>query len=455
MRSIIKLLLLVAGAGIVFSACNKVGDLPHYGNGTAPVLTASATDIAPAPADSLKEVLTLNWTSAKYATADKNMKYTIEIDSTGKNFANPGRIVVNGALTRNILARELNDILLAKGYAFNVPVDMDVRVVSSYANNNERLMSNTLKIKMTPYKVPPKVKPPTTNTLFIVGDATAGGWGNPVPLPAQQFTKIDETTYEGTFYLNGGKQYLVVVKNGEWDKYSVANNSLPGLSLGGAFGAGLSDNFPGPSATGMYKIRLDFQSGLFTVKPAGPFAVMYVPGDYQGWTPATAQQLGSPAADGKYEGYVYFPAGGSFEFKLTTTPDWSTALGDAGGGTLSSSGGNLTVPGAGYYHIMANTTDNTWSATKTTWSMIGDFNSWGSDADMTFDANSKTWSGTITAASDGSFKFRANHDWGLNLGDNNADGSLEKDGANINITAGTHNVTLYLNGAGYYTYKIQ
>jgi len=120
MRSIIKLLLLVAGAGIVFSACNKVGDLPHYGNGTAPVLTASATDIAPAPTDSLKEVLTLNWTSAKYATADKNMKYTIEIDSTGKNFANPGRIVVNGALTRNILARELNDILLAKGYAFNV-----------------------------------------------------------------------------------------------------------------------------------------------------------------------------------------------------------------------------------------------------------------------------------------------------------------------------------------------
>jgi starch-binding outer membrane protein SusE/F len=183
--------------------------------------------------------------------------------------------------------------------------------------------------------------------------------------------------------------------------------------------------------------------------------VMYVPGDYQGWTPATAQQLGSPAADGKYEGYVYFPAGGTFEFKLTTTPDWSTALGDAGAGTLSSSGGNLTVPGAGYYHIMANTVDNTWSATKTTWSMIGDFNGWGSDADMTFDAGSKIWSGTITAAADGSFKFRANHDWSLNLGDNNADGSLEKDGANINLTAGTHNVTLYLNNAGYYTYKIQ
>jgi starch-binding outer membrane protein SusE/F len=455
MRSIFNLILLITGTGMLLTACNKVGDLPYYGNGTAPTLSASVTTVAPAPTDSLKQVLTLSWTSPKYATSGKNMKYTIEIDSTGKNFSNPGVIVVDSSLSRAILAKELNDILLAKGYAFNAPVDMDVRVISSYANNNERLTSNTVKIKMTPYKVPPKVAPPTTNTLFIVGDATAGGWGNPVPLPAQQFTKIDETTYEGTFYLNGGKQYLVVIKNGEWDKYSVANNSLPGLSLGGTFGAGLSDNFPGPAATGMYKIRLDFQSGLFTVTPAGPYALMYVPGDYQGWTPATASQLGSPGADGKYEGYVYFPAGGSFEFKLTTTPDWNNALGDAGSGTLSPGGGNLKVPSEGYYRILANTNDNTWSATKTSWSMIGDFNGWGSDADMTYDTGSKTWSGTINVASDGFFKFRANHDWGLNLGDKNADGSLEKDGDNIAIKAGAHTVTLYLNNAGYFTYKIQ
>jgi starch-binding outer membrane protein SusE/F len=455
MRSIFNLILLITGTGMLLTACNKVGDLPYYGNGTAPTLSASVTTVAPAPTDSLKQVLTLSWTSPKYATSGKNMKYTIEIDSTGKNFSKPGVIVVDSSLSRAILAKELNDILLAKGYAFNAPVDMDVRVISSYANNNERLTSNTVKIKMTPYKVPPKVAPPTTNTLFIVGDATAGGWGNPVPLPAQQFTKIDETTYEGTFYLNGGKQYLIVIKNGEWDKYSVANNSLPGLSLGGTFGAGLSDNFPGPAATGMYKIRLDFQSGLFTVTPAGPYALMYVPGDYQGWTPATASQLGSPGADGKYEGYVYFPAGGSFEFKLTTTPDWNNALGDAGSGTLSPSGGNLKVPSEGYYRILANTNDNTWSATKTSWSMIGDFNGWGSDADMTYDTGSKTWSGTINVASDGFFKFRANHDWGLNLGDKNADGSLEKDGDNIAIKAGAHTVTLYLNNAGYFTYRIQ
>ena len=40
-------------------------------------------------------------------------------------------------------------------------------------------------------------------------------------------------------------------------------------------------------------------------------------------------------------------------------------------------------------------------------------------------------------------KFRLNDDWGVNLGDNGADGSLEAGGANIVIpAAGTYNITL-------------
>ena len=67
-------------------------------------------------------------------------------------------------------------------------------------------MSNAVALRVTPYVVPPKVMPPTSRMLFLVGSATAGGWNNPVPVPSQQFTRVDSVTYEGTFYLKGGQQ---------------------------------------------------------------------------------------------------------------------------------------------------------------------------------------------------------------------------------------------------------
>src|SRR5205085_7210780 len=101
-----------------------------------------------------------------------------------------------------------------------------------------------------------------------------------------------------------------------------------------------------------------------------------------------------------------------------------------------------------------NTTALTWSVTKTIWSMIGDFNGWSADAAMTYNTTTKVWTGTLTASAAGQFKFRANADWGLNFGDDGANGSLEYNGANINVTAGTHTVTLDLHIPGNYTYTI-
>jgi starch-binding outer membrane protein SusE/F len=465
MRSIINFLLFLTVATLFFAGCEKTNDLPYYKLGNPVNLTSSVTSVAPATADSNKTVLTLNWTFPNYATDSGNMKYIVEMDSTGKNFAKETTRTVTKSLSTSFLAKELNNMLLGYGYAFNVPVTMDVRVTSSYANNNERYVSNVIKIQMTPYKVPPKVAPPSSNTLFIVGNATAGGWGNPVPVPAQQFTRLDSVTYQGTFYLNGGAEYLLLPVNGDWShKYAVADKSLAGLNAGGSFGADLSDNFPGPAKTGMYKITVDFQNGRFTVTQVKLYSLLYVPGDYQGWNPATAHTLGSVNSDGSYDGYVNFPAGGTYEFKFTTTPDWSNALGDGGGGTLSSSGGNLTVPGAGYYHLHANTVTNTWSATATTWSLIGSFaaSNWSNDVDMTYSTADNNWKATITTVAGDQFKFRANHDWSLNYGESGGSGSLIVNGDNIGdpsknfaVPAGTHTITLYLNNSGYYTYKIQ
>lgn len=446
------------------SSCNKEKDLPYYGNGNAPTLSASTTSIAPTPADSLSEVLSLSWTNPGYATDSANTKFVVQIDSASGNYANPFSKIISGSLGTSFTAKELNDVLVSYGYAFGTPYDMKVRVISSYANNNEQLVSNELTISMTPYVVPPKVAPPSSGELYLVGSATAGGWDNPVPAAAQQFTKIDSVTYIDTVFLTGGKEYLLLPVNGDWShKYAVADNSIQGLSAGGDFGADLSNNFPGPATTGMYSILVDFQHGTFTVTKVKDYGLLYVPGDYQGWDPGSAPTLGSANSDGVYEGYVDVPAGGSYEFKLTPGPSWDNAIGDGGSGTLvPGGGGNLKFPGDGFYRVRANLNDNTWSVTKTSWSIIGGFaaSGWSTDIPMTYNSGSKRWEGMITVADGDQFKFRANSDWGLNLGDNGR-GKLEQDGSNIGdvsksapLTAGMHNIYLYLTSSGYYTYTI-
>lgn len=53
---------------------------------------------------------------------------------------------------------------------------------------------------------------------------------------------------------------------------------------------------------------------------------------------------------------------------------------------------------------------------------------------------------------DGEIKFRTNNAWTLNYGDNGADGTLEQDGANITVTAGTYKITMNISD---FTYTIE
>ena len=64
-------------------------------------------------------------------------------------------------------------------------------------------------------------------------------------------------------------------------------------------------------------------------------------------------------------------------------------------------------------------------------------------------APGKTYEGcweVTTDAVSGEYKFRANHDWGINWGGTESD--LTQDGANLNIEAGTYKFQLYLTYAG-------
>ncbi|MCD4696915.1 MAG: SusE domain-containing protein, partial [Bacteroidales bacterium] len=62
---------------------------------------------------------------------------------------------------------------------------------------------------------------------------------------------------------------------------------------------------------------------------------LWIPGDYQGWSPETAPVIYSYTDDGVFKGYMWMPEGGTYEFKFTSAPDWDhTNFGFAGEGLL-------------------------------------------------------------------------------------------------------------------------
>ena len=154
MKYMSKLLSMAAAITLLATACNKVEDLPYYGEGKVVTLSVDNTTIAPTQADSTSNVVTFSWTSPDYATDTSNYKFIVEIDSTGRNFASKVTKTVLGEMGTSFTGRELNDILLNYGFELGTPYEMDVRVVSSYANNNERYVSNTITINVTPFNDP-------------------------------------------------------------------------------------------------------------------------------------------------------------------------------------------------------------------------------------------------------------------------------------------------------------
>jgi starch-binding outer membrane protein SusE/F len=319
---------------LFFASCkkseivNKDADLQNFSVGKASIISGSSAAVVPVPADSNNIAQSFTWTSPNYAQAPSLYKFVLQVDSSGRNFVNATSKTITGALTTSFTAKELNSIALSYGFNFNVAYDMDVRVISSYGNNNEQYKSNVIKFKYTPYVIPPKIALPTSGKLFLVGDASQGGWNNPVPAPSQEFAKLDATTFGGVFNLNGAKEYLILPVNGDWgNKFSVGVSN-PAVS-GGDFGFNLPNNFKGPATNGWYKIILDFQSGKYYVTPFTgtlPNNLFIVggatPGGWNNPVPVPSQQFTRLNSSIFVINSISMSAGGEYLF-LPVNGDWS------------------------------------------------------------------------------------------------------------------------------------
>lgn len=276
--------------------------------------------------------------------------------------------------------------------------------------------------------------------LSLIGEAPveSNGWADDVDFVLDPQTN----TFQTTTLMQPGEFKIRV--NHDWT-HSAGGESLDNVSFT------IGTNLVFDRQEGEYKVILDVNSNPYTISFINTSfpEKLHVPGNHQGWNPATAPVLNGDS-EGFYEGFVML----TDIFKFTSHPDWDHTN---YGGSLDAldtdpSAGNLEVPQEGYYYLQVDLT--TMSATATLIervAVIGSFCGWGDpdDVAMTYDADLDLWTVTNLEFPPGTeYKFRMNRNWDLNLGGD--PDNLTHDGANINADAGTYNITLSLATTPYY-----
>lgn len=201
---------------------------------------------------------------------------------------------------------------------------------------------------------------------------------------------------------------------------------------------GGSDNIYGPYSVTIIPIEVEQPSEFY----------LYTPGAANGWS-QTASQLLVSTDNVNFSGFAYLSDEG---FKFSSAENWDGTNYGAGTeeGTLDtdSEASNLTVSETGLYWCEVNTEDLTYTLTQiVSVSLIGGFNDWGGDVELTPSDDFLTWTGTLTLENDSEWKFRMNNEWDINLGGTDSD--LTQGGDNLSNEAGTYTVTLDLSKLPY------
>ena len=271
----------------------------------------------------------------------------------------------------------------------------------------------------------------------IVGSAIEGdeSWGTDIDLEYDKDNNLYRTTYD--FKYGGEFKFRA---NHAWDvNYGLDPDGDEGdLKLGG--------NNITPLA-GEYTVTLSFADGypvyhMFAGSDVSEFKYLSLPGTMNGWDAATKDNvILDLKKNGNYTGWIY--CSGDDEFKIADG-SWDDNWGSSDMTTLAAGGDNIK-PEAGMYYITANIDDLTMTLTKSDWSIVGDAvggdASWGTDYDLTWNAEKKVLEGTFDL-SEGEFKFRVNKAWDVNLGANGEEGGLAQNGGNIWVAAGKYYITL-------------
>ena len=193
-----------------------------------------------------------------------------------------------------------------------------------------------------------------------------------------------------------------------------------------------------------YRFQINMTDMTYSITPLNFDPYVYFIGATDGWANAE-QKLALTDDSGIYTGYLYVadPNGWGVEFKFQKVPgDWdsqlnSNNLSDITGGFAKGGDNIVAAEGEGVYYVTLDMAKLTLNAVKVEkMGIIGDFNGWGGDVEMTWNATDYCFEATNAGVNANGWKFRINADWGINLGGKSLD-NLEANGDNLTVVGNT------------------
>lgn len=275
------------------------------------------------------------------------------------------------------------------------------------------------------------------------------------------FTYMFDGTGSDMWFAIGDKEAIDAIGAGEdgaWSKLlgNTDGNGENGLTGTLAPRTKLSDDgsFKVDGKAKHYRITINMLEMTFEIAELNFEPFVYFIGATDGWTNAEQKLALTDEANGIYTGFIYCadPNGWGNEFKFQKVAgDWDTEINSGhmtGGitGDFADGGGNFkATAGEGVYFVTLNMGTMTLDAVKVEkMGLIGDFNSWAGDTEMTWNATDYCFEVTGAGVTAAGWKFRVNGDWPINLGGNGSGTNIDDLVANgENISLAGNKVKLY------------
>lgn len=424
MKKIFKKYSFLVSFLLIFGACDDV-EIIELNTDANTVVSLSVTSLILTEDIADSQVLTVSWSDPDFGF-DAAATYKVLIDVEGGAFTAPQIVPAGTNLLKMFTGSELNGKLLSLGLTPFVETNISIKVQTTLSAA-QGMLSEAVSLTVTPYS---SLLDLSTN-WGVVGSATPGGWGRPNILDLPFYTSSEA----GVFVA------YVTLRNGDI-KFRLDNQWTTNYGDDGGNGS-LEQN--GANITviaGSYKIEVDTNNFTWNMEP-------YTWGLVGS---ATTNGWGGPDMKLQYNSYqnnwkgVVTLIDGLVKFRFNN--DWGLNYGDTGvDGTLDGNGDNIAVS-AGHYLVTMDLTTLTYELEEIdVWGLVGSgtANGWGGPNQKfvpDFGINEDYYYINGALLIDGEIKVRQNDAWGVNYGDDGNDGSMELNGANIPVTAGTYNIVL-------------
>jgi hypothetical protein len=264
MKNFLNRIYLLALATATLMACEKDEEQLVATTTGAPTLNVSAQTLELQASEANNEAVVFSWTPVDVAWTNPDiapegaMRYFLQFDQQGENFASPVEIDMGTELERRYTVSDFNAFVRERlELETSTPSVIEVRVKAAMGPNVEGATSAPVTLTVTPYE---EVR---YAPIYMVGDATEHGWDNALATPMFISNEAPGMFVYTGMFTAGGFKFLKL--QGQWAP-------MWGVDGVGGLVARPTEADPDPNtitvaAEGYYTVTVDTVNMTYTFEP--------------------------------------------------------------------------------------------------------------------------------------------------------------------------------------------